>query len=180
MRISTLIPLMIGVVLIQFAWGSHWAVAGIYPNLVLVILVVASLLAGQKAGLIGAFIAGLAMLFISPFPLGGQALALLAAIAVSGFLADYIFTAATPGSVLIQAVVATSVFGLVNLGGTHLIFLMQGLNPEQLWSAELVSTGWQILYNLILIFAFYNAVIFGQRWWQETFRGFRWRKRVIL
>ncbi len=175
-----MIPLMIGVVLIQFAWSSHWGVAGIYPNLILVILVVVTLLSGQKAGLIGAFIAGLAMIFISPFPLGGQALALLAAIAVSGFFADHIFTAATPGSVLIQAVVATVVFGLVSLGGTHLVFLMRNLNQDQLWSVELVSTIWQIIYNLILIFAFYNAVVFGQRWWQETFRGFRWRKRVIL
>lgn len=180
MRLSWLIILMIAVVLAQFAWASHWQISGVYPNLVLVILVVVTLRAGSRAGLLGALIGGLAMLFISPFPLGGQGLALLAAMAVSGFLAEYVFTAATPFSVLLQAVVATVVFGLVNLGGTHLIFLMRSWNTEQLWSVELVHTLGQVLYHLVLIFVLYNLTIICQRWWQNTFRGFSWRKKTIL
>lgn len=178
MKISTLLPLMIGVVLVQFAWASHWVVAGIYPNIVLVVLVVVTLLANPKAGLIGALVAGLVMIFISPFPLGGQAIALLAAVAVIGFLADYVFTAATPLAVLVQAVVASLVFGLVGLGGTHLIFLIQGMNTEQLWSVELAHTLGQSIYHLILIFILYNIVVYVQGWWPRMFRGWRWRKRI--
>ncbi len=180
MKISLLIPLMIAVVLIQFSWASHWQIAGVYPNLVSVVLVVVTLQAGQRAGLWGALVAGLAMMLVSPFPLGGQALALLTVVAVSGFLADYIFTTTTTISVLAQAMVATIVFGLVNLSGTHLVFLMQSWNTEQLWSVELGRTLGQVLYHLVLIFALYNLVVFGQRWWQNTFRGFSWRKRTIL
>ncbi len=179
MKISTLLPLMIGVVLVQFAWASHWAVAGIYPNIILVVLVVLTLLAGQRAGLIGALIAGLVMIFISPFPLGGQAIAFLAAVAVIGFLSDYVFTATTPLAVLVQSVVATAVFGFVALGGTHLIFLLQAWNTEQLWSVELANTLGQAVYHLILIFILYNAVVYVQGWWSRAGRGWRWRKRVL-
>lgn len=179
MKISTLLPLMIGVVLVQFAWASHWVVAGIYPNIILVVLVVLTLLAGQRTGLIGALIAGLVMIFVSPFPLGGQAVALLCAVAVIGFLSDYVFTAATPLAVLVQSVVGTAVFGLASLGGTHLIFLIQVWNTEQLWSVELAHTLGQVIYQLILIFILYNIVVYVQDWWPRAWRGWRWRKRVI-
>lgn len=179
MKLSTLLPLMIAVVLIQFAWVSHWAVAGIYPNIVLVVLVVLTLLTNQKTGLIGALIAGLTMMFVSPFPLGGQPIALLAAVMAIGFLSDYVFTAATPLAVLVQSVVATFVFGLVTLGGTHLIFLIQGMNTEQLWSTELAHLLGQVIYQLILIFILYNLAVYLQDWRQRTFRGWRWRKRIV-
>lgn len=178
MKISTLLPLMIGVVLVQFAWASHWAVAGISPNIVLVVLVVVTLLVDQKTGLIGALMAGLVMIFVSPWPLGGQAVGLLAAVAVIGFLSEYAFSAATPLAVLVQSIVAAGVFGLVTLGGTHLIFLIQAWNTEQLWSVELVHTLWQVLYHLILIFILYNAVVYTRGWWARVWRGFRWRKRI--
>lgn len=179
MQISALLSLMIGVVLAQFAWAGHWSVAGVYPNIVLVVLVVLTLLTNPRTGLIGALIAGVAMLFISPFPLGGQAVALLAAVAAIGFLADYVFTAATPLAVLAQSVVATFVFGLVALGGTHLIFLIRGMNTEQLWPVEIGQLLGQVVYHLILIFILYNLAIYVQGWWPRAWRGWRWHRRII-
>jgi hypothetical protein len=173
------LAIVVAVVLAQFTWATHWVIGGICPNIILVALVVLTLRRGLRAGLIWATVAGFFAFILSPWPAGGLSLALFAAAAVCGFLAEYVFSTATPVSSLVQAVLATGVFGLVCLVGTTVIFLFQGMDTTQLWSVELWHTVGQMAYHLVLIFAAYLVVDQVTLWHEHVFRGVRFNRTLF-
>ncbi len=82
---------------------------GAQPDLVLVLAVILTIVAGVEGGLASAFVGGLTIDFLAPRPLGSTAFSLLVAVGGAALLARLL----TGGRVL-PAVAAVFVFSLVN------------------------------------------------------------------
>lgn len=78
-------PLMALAALLQSTAFNRLTIAGVKPDLVLLLVVVGTLLYGPKAGIVWAFIGGLFLDVFSGGPLGSSSLALMAAAVVAGF-----------------------------------------------------------------------------------------------
>lgn len=78
-------PLMAVAALLQSTAFNRLTIAGVKPDLVLLLLVVGTLLYGPRMGLIWAFVGGLFLDIFSGGPLGSSSLALMAAAVVAGF-----------------------------------------------------------------------------------------------
>ena len=80
-----MVPLMAVAALLQSTAFNRLAIAGVKPDLVLLLVVVGTLLYGPRAGVVWAFIGGLFLDIFSGGPLGSSSLALMAAAVVAGF-----------------------------------------------------------------------------------------------
>jgi len=77
--------LMLATVLVQVTWAPRITVAGVFPNLALVVVIAVTWTSGVRPGLALACVAGLMLDLAAPGPLGPHALALLAGAYVTGF-----------------------------------------------------------------------------------------------
>jgi rod shape-determining protein MreD len=84
-RRLALAALLLWVVLIQVTWAPRLALAGAFPNLALVAVVVISWTAGARAGMAWACVAGVMLDLTAAGPLGLHAPALLAGAYATGY-----------------------------------------------------------------------------------------------
>jgi rod shape-determining protein MreD len=77
--------LMLATVLVQVTWAPRIAVAGVFPNLALVLVIAITWTFGVRSGMVWGCIAGLMLDLTAPGPLGPHALALLAGAYLTGF-----------------------------------------------------------------------------------------------
>jgi rod shape-determining protein MreD len=80
-----MVPLMAVAALLQSTAFNRLTIAGVKPDLVLLLVVVGTLLYGPRAGIVWAFVGGLFLDVFSGGPLGSSSLALMAAAVVAGF-----------------------------------------------------------------------------------------------
>lgn len=71
--------------LIQVTWVPSVAVAGAFPNLVLLLVIAATWLGSVRAGMAWACVGGVVLDLTAPGPLGPHALALLGGVYAAGF-----------------------------------------------------------------------------------------------
>jgi rod shape-determining protein MreD len=76
-------PLLLLLCLLQSTAASRFAVFGVKPDLVLLLIIVGALLYGPRAALVWAFIGGVGMDIFSGGPMGASSLALMAAALVA-------------------------------------------------------------------------------------------------
>jgi rod shape-determining protein MreD len=85
MRVAACALLMLGAALVQVTWASQVDIAGAFPNLVLIAVVVLTWTQGVRTGLVWACAGGILLDLNAPGPLGLHALALLPGAYVTGF-----------------------------------------------------------------------------------------------
>lgn len=118
---------VLAAVILQVTWAPNLAIAGVFPNLVLLAVVGWTLTCGVRAGLRWAIGGGLLLDLASPGPLGVHALALLVAAYGAGyaqraFAHDRILLPIATGAA--SAVVYSLVLlGLADTFGQHVAFL---------------------------------------------------------
>ncbi len=71
--------------LVQVTWAPRLTVAGVFPNLALVAVIVITWTAGVRKGMAWACVAGLLLDLTAPGPIGPHAVALLAGAYITGF-----------------------------------------------------------------------------------------------
>jgi rod shape-determining protein MreD len=101
--------------LVQVTWAPHLSLFGAFPNLVLLLVVVATWLAGTRAGMWWAISGGLLLDLTAAGPLGPHALALLAGSYVAGFWVRSVDATSVLQPVLATAV-TTVIYSLVLIG----------------------------------------------------------------
>jgi rod shape-determining protein MreD len=77
--------LMLATVLVQVTWAPRVTVAGVFPNLALVLVIAITWTFGVRSGMVWGCIAGLMLDLTAPGPLGPHALALIAGAYLTGF-----------------------------------------------------------------------------------------------
>jgi len=76
---------LLAAVLVQVTWAPRLTVAGVFPNLALVAVIVITWTAGVRKGMAWACVAGLLLDLTAPGPIGPHAVALLAGAYITGF-----------------------------------------------------------------------------------------------
>lgn len=136
---------MLVTALVQVTWAPKLALAGAFPNLVLVGVVAIAWTRGQRAALVWACAGGLLLDLTAPGPLGPHALALLVVAYLTGFWVRNV-----DGSQLGHAVIATAAgtvaYSLVLMGANDLLEL-----PLPAWSVAVEIAGAAAVYNAVLI-----------------------------
>lgn len=79
-----MIPLLLFLCLLQSTAVARFKIAGVKPDLVLLMVIIGTLLYGMRPGMLWAFIAGIGLDIFSGGPLGASSLAMMAAVAVAG------------------------------------------------------------------------------------------------
>ena len=79
-----MIPLLLFLCLLQSTAVARLKIAGVKPDLVLLMVIIGTLLYGMRPGMLWAFIAGIGLDIFSGGPLGASSLAMMAAVAVAG------------------------------------------------------------------------------------------------
>jgi len=77
--------LMLATILVQVTWAPRLTVAGVFPNLALVVVIAITWTGGVRSGMAWACVAGLMLDLTAPGPLGPHAVALLAGAYLTGF-----------------------------------------------------------------------------------------------
>jgi rod shape-determining protein MreD len=137
--------------LAQVTWAPKLAFGGVFPNLVLVIVVAISWTFGQRPGLLWACAGGLLPDLTAPGPLGPHALALLAGAYLTGFWARNVDPAGVAQPVLATAL-ATAVYSVILLGADDML----GVPVPALGLAGQLTAG-AALYNAVLAVPFVLA-----------------------
>ena len=130
--------------LAQVTWAPRLMLLGVFPNLVLVLVVAITWTHGQRVGLACACAGGLVLDLAAPGPLGPHALALLAGAYLTGFWARNVPHASIAQPALATAV-ATVLYSGVLVGVDDLLGLAE---PPPALAAQL--TGAAALYNAVL------------------------------
>lgn len=143
--------LLLPLAAVQVAWGPRASLLGTFPNLVLVMVVAWTWLAGPKEGLWWAVVGGLGLDLGAAGPLGPHALACLVPAYLSGWVAGPL----TRDSLLLPALVAgaaSAVYGLVLLGAADT--LGQPLPPAPtIGSLLLASAAYNGLLTPLVVLA---------------------------
>lgn len=159
MTIYLVVPLLIGITLLQATIVPRLSLWGVSPDLSLLVVVSWGILRGARQGALWGFIAGLVLDFFSGAPFGAATLSLMA----TGFLAG-VLSGSISGSQailpLVIALVATPVYDLlflliVQLSGRTVLWL------DTLVHLVLPAAG----LNLVLM----PAVFVAMRWTSKRF-----------
>ncbi|MGD8398899.1 MAG: rod shape-determining protein MreD [Anaerolineae bacterium] len=159
MTIYLVVPLLLGVGLLQATVIPHLTVWGISPDLPLLVVVSWGILRGAQQGALWGFVAGLVLDFFSGAPFGAATLSLMAA----GFLAG-LASAGVSGSQAILPLVITLVATLVY----DLLFLLitQLSGDTVLWLDTLLRL---VLPAAALNMILMPAIFVGMRWTSNRF-----------
>lgn len=144
MRSAAAAVLLLVAALVQVTWAPRLTVLGVFPNVVLVLVVAMAWTHGQRAGLACACAAGLLLDLTASGPLGPHALALLGGAYLTGFWARNVNHAsvAQPAA---AAAIATALYSGVLVGVDELLGLAE---PQASLAAQL--TGAAAVYNAAL------------------------------
>lgn len=104
--------LMLGLALVQVTWAPHLAVAGAFPNLVLIAVIVVTRTCGVRAGLVWACIGGVLLDLTAAGAIGPHALALLAGAYATSLWARNL-ERANAVHVVLTVAVGTALYSLV-------------------------------------------------------------------
>ncbi|MBK6429438.1 MAG: rod shape-determining protein MreD [Anaerolineae bacterium] len=157
MNLYFLVPMLAAIGLLQTTFVPYLSLLGAKPNLMLLVVVAWTLIAGSREGLWWAFIGGLWLDLLGGSPLGASALALVAAAYLIGQGAGAIFRERLLIRVL-SGLAAGLVYGSVLLG-----LLALGGRPAD-WPATLVRVIVpDALYNAMLLPVVYVLVLAASR-----------------
>jgi rod shape-determining protein MreD len=145
MRRLVVAVLILAAVLVQVTWAPRFTVAGVFPNLALVAVIAITWVAGARAGMGWACIAGLMLDTTAPGPLGPHALALLAGAYLTGFWMRNLDRESVLHPVVAVAV-STAVYSLILIGADDLLGLPV---PPAAVAVQLVAAA--SIYNAALI-----------------------------
>jgi rod shape-determining protein MreD len=137
--------LMLAAVLVQVTWAPRLTVAGVFPNLALVVVIAITWTAGVRSGMAWACIAGLMLDLTAPGPLGPHALALLAGAYLTGFWMRNLERESVLHPVVALAV-STAVYSLILIEADDLLGLPV---PPLAVAVQLVAAA--AVYNAALI-----------------------------
>jgi rod shape-determining protein MreD len=106
---------MLAAALVQVTWAPALSVVGVFPNLVLLLVVGLTWSGGVRSGMLWACWGGLLLDLTAPGPVGPHALALVAGAYVTGFWIRNLDAASLHQPVL-AAAAATVVYSLILIG----------------------------------------------------------------
>jgi rod shape-determining protein MreD len=130
--------------LVQVTWAPHLTVLSAFPNLVLVLVMLATWTRGVRAGLACACAGGLLLDLAAPGALGPHALALLAAAYLAGFWVRNVAGAKVAHAVIATAA-CTAVYSLLLVSADELL--------------DLPAATLGVTFQLAAAAAVYNAVL---------------------
>jgi rod shape-determining protein MreD len=136
--------LLLFAALVQVTWAPRLTLLGVFPNIVLVLVVALTWTQGQRAGLACACVGGIILDLAAPGPLGPHALALLAGAYLTGFWARNVHPSSLAQPALATAM-ATALYSGVLVGVDELLGLAE---PPAALAAQL--TGAAAVYNAVL------------------------------
>ena len=145
-----MIPLLLFLCLLQSTAVGRLKIAGVKPDLVLLLVIVGTLLYGTRAGTQWAFIAGIGLDLFSGGPLAASSLAMMAAAAVAG-LGHRPLSRFNPLVPLMAMALGTIVYAVVYL-------LILGLLALTGWSTLTVPL-FETLRDIALPVTLYNTVL---------------------
>lgn len=145
MRRALGVLLLLAAVLAQVTWVPRTAVAGVFPNLALVLVVAIAWGIGVREGMAWACVAGLMLDLTAPGPLGPHALALLVGAYLTGFWSRNLARQSLLQPAL-AAAASTVIYSLV-LIGTDLALRLPV--PPLAVAAQLIVTA--AIYNAVLM-----------------------------
>ncbi|MFN2204193.1 MAG: rod shape-determining protein MreD [Caldilineaceae bacterium] len=124
MLFYAMIPLVLILGLLQSTAAARLEIRGVKPDLVLLVLVVATLVYGSRSGLIWAFVGGIVLDIFSGGPMGASSLALMAAVLIAGLGHRTLsrFNLLVP---LGAIALGTAAYGLVYLGILQVLDLFE-------------------------------------------------------
>lgn len=145
MNLYFLTPLLAAVGLLQTTFVPYLSLLGAKPNLMLLVAVAWTLIAGSREGLWWAFIGGLWLDLLGGSPLGASALALLVSVYLIGLGAVSIFRER-----LLIRMLSGLAAGLVY--GSVLLLLLAAAGRPADWQVALLRViGPDALYNALLL-----------------------------
>lgn len=125
-----MVPLLLVAALLQSTTFTRLSVAGVKPDVVLLLVIISTLLYGGRLGVVWAFAGGLALDLFSGGPMGSSSLALMAAALVAS-LGHRTLSRFNLFVALGACVVGTLAYALVYVA------VLGGLNTLGLWSSSL-------------------------------------------
>lgn len=128
--------------LLESTVTQYLRVGDAQPHLVFVLAVVTTVAAGLDAGLVWAFVGGLALDVLGPRPLGSTAFALLVMVGATGVIARSLARIRP-----IVAIVATAILSLIY--SMTLVFLFSVLRPPTALSDPLPLVLPSVLYDVL-------------------------------
>jgi rod shape-determining protein MreD len=157
--IYLVVPLLLGIGLLQATVVPHLSLWGVSPDLLLLVVASWGILRGAQQGALWGFIAGLIVDLFSGAPFGAATLSLMAA----GFLAGLVSAGVSGNQVilpLVIALVATPVYDLLFL------LVVQLSGRTVLWLDTLLRL---ILPAAALNMLLMPAIFVGMRWTSNRF-----------
>jgi rod shape-determining protein MreD len=135
---------LLAALLLQVALAPYIAIAGIIPNILVLVVITLSFVEGPSRGAIAGFVAGLLLDFLSTGPIGAWALVLSVTGYLAGMLQENLFAEGwlAPVTVAVIAALAADLSYLV-------VLTVLGVAPAF----------WQSLGGVVLPRAVYNAVL---------------------
>lgn len=112
MKRLAIAAILLAAVMVQVTWAPRFTVAGAFPNLALVAVIVIAWTAGGRSGMAWACVAGLMLDLTAAGPLGPHAVALLAGAYLTGFWTRNVDRESLVHPVIVAAI-STVVYSLV-------------------------------------------------------------------
>ena len=140
----TTVGALLAALVLQVMLAPHMAIAGVVPNLLLLVVITLAFVEGPRAGAVSGFAAGLLLDLLSSTPVGAWALVLTATGYVSGMLQENLFAAGWLAPVAVAAIA-----GLVAETFYLLVLAVLGDGPAF----------WASLASVVLPRALYNTVL---------------------
>jgi rod shape-determining protein MreD len=150
MKRLAIATVLLAAVLVQVTWAPRLTVAGVFPNLALVAVIVITWTGGVRKGMAWACIAGLMLDLTAPGPIGPHAVALLAGAYLTGFWTRNLDRESVVHPV-IAAAVSTAAYSLVLVAVGEMLGL------------EVPPFG--IAVQLVIAACIYNAVSMAVAMW---------------
>lgn len=145
-----MIPLLLFLCLMQSTAVARLKIAGVKPDLVLLMVIIGTLLYGLRPGILWAFIAGIGLDIFSGGPLGASSLAMMAAAGVAG-LGHRPLSRFNPLVPLSAAALGTIVYAVVYL-------LILGMLALAGWSTLNLPL-FETLRDIVLPVTLYNTAL---------------------
>lgn len=145
-----MIPLLLFLCLLQSTTVARLKIAGVKPDLVLLLIIIGALLYGARSGVLWAFIGGIGLDIFSGGPMGASSLALMASALVAG-LGHRPFSRFNPVVPLAAAALGTLAYAGVYL----LILTMLAVAGVSTLSVPLFDT----IRDIVLPVTVYNTAL---------------------
>lgn len=157
MRIFFIILTLFFVAILQVTFMPKLSIYGVFPNLMLVVIIYKSLFKDYKEIFIWPLAGGLVLDVFSATPFGVFTLSFLIVSLIINFLSRNIWTSENIGLVVVIIVLLGSlIFGFSNFSFTRLAYLLMGLSwkvtLKQALGVIFAETGYNIGLTVVLFF----------------------------